>query len=40
MLNDNAALGYLIYYAEEALGITIVSSRVRATLMSCVRGRC
>jgi len=35
MVNDDAALGYLIYYAEEALGITIVSSRVRAMLMSC-----
>ena len=29
MLNDNAALGHLIYYAEEALGFTIVASRVR-----------
>ena len=29
MLNDDAALGYLIYYAEEAMGFTIVASRVR-----------
>lgn len=37
MLNDDAALGYLIYYPEEALGFTIVSSRVRA---ACARAAC
>jgi hypothetical protein len=32
-MNDDAALGYLIYYGEEALGFTIVSSRARAPLL-------
>ena len=30
MINHDAALGYLDYYGEDALGITIVSPRVRA----------
>jgi hypothetical protein len=30
MLNDDAALAYLDYYGEDAMGISIVSPRVRA----------
>ena len=29
MINHDAALGYLEYYGEDALGISIVSPRVR-----------
>ena len=32
MFNPDAALGYLKYYEEKALGFTIVRSRVRFAL--------
>ena len=35
MINHDAALGYLDYYGEDALGITIVSPRVRAPRQPC-----
>ena len=40
MINHDAALAYLEYYGEDAMGITIVSPRVRVAPYAVRRGNC